>query len=157
MFDRCSWRNLCCRCCHIQGDGGETVPAGCSCLVFDLLLCALLQGCLFIGLCASFLSCLLDFLPLVGLSKWFLAALINLLILVWEGHSSVFRVSKWLRALLKKFVLWHWRRFFCVAILLGCVFYIQCSNALGKVALLLVSSLLEGTGVTSSLLVWCSG
>ena len=102
VFDRCSWRNLCCRCCHIQGDGGETVPAGCSCLVFDLLLCALLQGCLFIGLCASFLSCLLDFLPLVGLSKWFLAALINLLILVWEGHSSAFQGIQMVEGIVKK-------------------------------------------------------
>ena len=49
------------------------VFGGHDCLVSDLpfvlVLGALLQGCLFAGVCASFLSCLLDFLPLVGLSK----------------------------------------------------------------------------------------
>ena len=86
-----------------RGWGWTPVPVAsvfgwCDCLVSDLpfvlLLCVLLWGCLFSGLCSSFLSCLLDFLPLLGLSKWLLAAFKNLLILVWEGHTSVFKMSK---------------------------------------------------------------
>ena len=68
-----------------QGGSGTPVPAASGFGGYDCLASALL----FAGLlCPFLLGCLFDLLPLLGFSKLLLAAFMNLLILVWEGHSG---------------------------------------------------------------------
>ena len=75
------------------------------------------------GMWITLLVCFLDFLPLVGLlAKRRLAAVMNLLILVWGLHVSPYRVSRRVRALAWNKIHGHW-------VLLGQLMYGEMSSS----------------------------